>query len=136
MNLLAEVTSCFDETANRFLIAFKYTLQMMEIKPEVLDRPMTHSNSVVSVKFNKYTNQVVTLSEDGTLYTWLLETGQRVKAFSELHGSADLMGMDFDETNTRLYTAGADGNIKVTFTEIKKERLNKSKQIKFCFVLT
>lgn len=43
---------------------------MMEIKPEVTDRIMTHSNQVVAVRFNKNTNQIFTLSQDGTIFIW------------------------------------------------------------------
>lgn len=86
---------------------------MMEIRPEVTDRIQTHSSQVVSAKFNKKTNQVVTLSQDGTMYMWLIESGQKVKTFSELHKNTELTTMQFDETSTRIYTAAADGNIKV-----------------------
>ena len=85
----------------------------MEIKPEVVDRVMTHSNSVVSVKFNKNTNQVVTMSQGGTIYIWLIESGQKIKSFTNLHGNAEMVTMDFDESFTRIYTSSADGTIKV-----------------------
>lgn len=48
----------FDEFAGRFFISFRYTLFMMEIKPEIVDRVLTHTNTVISTKFNKYNNQV------------------------------------------------------------------------------
>jgi hypothetical protein len=54
------------------------------------------------------------LSQDGTLYFWLVESGQKIKTFNELHGRSELITMEFDELNTRIYTASADGNIKVT----------------------
>lgn len=86
---------------------------MMEIKPEITDRVMSHSNSVVCAKYNKNMNQVVSVSQDGTMYMWLLETGQRVKTFTELHDNYEVITMDFDETKTRILTAASDGLIKI-----------------------
>ena len=86
---------------------------MMEIKPEITDRIMSHQNSVVCCKYNKITNQVITVSQDGTMYMWLLESGQRIKNFSELHENFEIISLDFDETGTRLMTAAADGLIKL-----------------------
>jgi WD40 repeat protein len=42
----------------------------------------------------------------------LVETGQKLKSFTDLHGNAEVTCMEFDETNTRLYTGGTDGKIK------------------------
>ncbi|CAF0765559.1 unnamed protein product [Brachionus calyciflorus] len=108
-----DISCYFDELSSRFFIAFRYTLLMMEIKPEITDRILTHSNPVVAVKYNKITNQVVTLSQDGTMYMWLLESGQRIKVFNELHGAHELITMSFDESNTRIMTAASDGLIKI-----------------------
>ena len=77
---------------------------------------MTHEKSVICAKFNKNSNQVITLSQDGSLYMWLIENGQRTKSFSELHGpNSELTCLEFDESNTRIYTGSADGTIKVAF---------------------
>ena len=109
-----DVTCWFDELANRLFTSVKNILLMMEIKPEVTNRIQTHDKSVVAVKYNKSTNQVVTMSSDGNIYMWLIESGQKVKSINELHGSnAELTSMEFDETNTKIYTASNDGTIKV-----------------------
>jgi WD40 repeat protein len=79
---------------------------MMEIKPEVTNRVMTHSNPVVAAKFNKNSNQVVTLSQDGTMFFWLIESGQKIKTFNDLHGTSECTNLTFDESNTRIFTAG------------------------------
>jgi WD40 repeat protein len=71
-NFKVDVISFFDEPSNRYYISFRFTLLMMEIKPEITDRIMTHSNSVVSVRFNRITNQIFTLSQDGTIYVWYI----------------------------------------------------------------
>ena len=55
---IVEVTCSFDDLHSRLFIAFRYTLLMLEIQPEVTDRVMTHSKPVVSAKFNKNSNQV------------------------------------------------------------------------------
>ena len=86
---------------------------MMEIKPEITNRVMSHSNSVVCAKYNKNMNQVVSISQDGTMHMWLMESGQRVKAFNQLHDTSEVITMDFDETKTRILTAASDGLIKI-----------------------
>lgn len=45
---------------------------------------------------------------------WLIESGQKVKSFNDLHETSELTTMEFDETNTRIYTASTDGTIKVS----------------------
>lgn len=56
---------------------------------------------------------MVTLSQDGTVFIWLIESGQKIKTFTNLHGNAELLTLDFDESYTRFYTGSADGTIKV-----------------------
>lgn len=48
----------FDEFAGRLFISFRFTMFMMEIKPEIVDRIMTHSTTVVAAKFNRFNQQV------------------------------------------------------------------------------
>jgi hypothetical protein len=47
------------------------------------------------------------------MFIWLIENGQKIKSFNELHENSELITMEFDETNTRIYTASSDGSIKV-----------------------
>jgi WD40 repeat protein len=98
----------------------------MEIKPEIVNRVMTHTNAVVAVRFNKSTNQVVTMSQDGTMFIWLIESGQKVKSFNELHGAAEMTGLEFDEQFSRMYTASTDGSIKVAHYLINFRNFNLS----------
>lgn len=44
---------------------------------------------------------------------WLTDTGQKVKQFHRCHGDAEISTMALDVTQTRLFTAGADGEVKV-----------------------
>jgi len=60
---VSDVITWFDELANRLFISFRYTLLMMEIKPEVTNRIQTHENSVVSVRYNRVSNQVTDMFE-------------------------------------------------------------------------
>jgi WD40 repeat protein len=53
-----DVACHFDDLNSKFFIAFRFSLFMMEIKPEVVNRIMTHTNAAVAVRFNKTTNQV------------------------------------------------------------------------------
>ena len=56
--------------------------------------------------------KLFTLSRDGTLKIWLIETGQNLKSFTVLHENAEVTCMEFDETNTKLFTGGTDGKIR------------------------
>jgi WD40 repeat protein len=56
---------------------------------------------------------VFTLSQDGILKIWYIENGQKLKTITELHGNAGVTCMEFDETNTKILTAGTDGTIKM-----------------------
>ncbi len=112
---VSDVITWFDELANRLFISFRYTLLMMEIKPEVTNRVQTHDTSAVSVRYNKFTNQVITMSQDGSVYMWLIESGQKIKSLSQIHGpNTELTCMELDEEFTKLYTAGNDGNVYIS----------------------
>ena len=43
----------------------------------------------------------------------MIETGQKLKSFTEIHGNAEVTCMEFDDTNTKLLTGGTDGKIKI-----------------------
>lgn len=57
----------------------------------------------------------MTLSQDGTLIMWLIDNGQKIKTFTELHGAAEVtcLSLDFDEMNTKFFTGATDGTIKI-----------------------
>jgi WD40 repeat protein len=59
------------------------------------------------------------MSQDGTIFMWLIETGQKIKSLNQLHGpNAELSCLDIDESNTKIYTAGNDGTARVFFFRI------------------
>ena len=45
---------------------------------------------------------------------WMIDTGQKVKNFTNVHGNAELTALAQDENETRLYTASTDGTVKVS----------------------
>jgi WD40 repeat protein len=57
--------------------------------------------------------KIVTLSQDGSLIIWLIENGQKLKTFTDLHAGAELTAFEFDEMGTRFYTGASDGLVKV-----------------------
>ena len=56
---------------------------------------------------------MVSLSQDGTLYVWQIESGQKIKTFTDLHGTADVTRLEFDESYAKIYTGSADGTVKI-----------------------
>lgn len=56
---------------------------------------------------------MISLSQDGTLTMWQIENGQKFKTLTDLHGLSEVTCMEFDETNTKFYTASTDGIIKI-----------------------
>ena len=57
--------------------------------------------------------QVVSSDSASSVICWLADTGQKVKQFHRCHGNAEISTMALDGTQTRLFTAGADGEVKV-----------------------
>ncbi len=54
------------------------------------------------------------MSLDGSVYMWLIESGQRIKSLNQLHGpGTELSCMEFDDHFTKIYTAGNDGNVSI-----------------------
>ncbi|XP_064645218.1 WD repeat-containing protein 49-like isoform X2 [Lineus longissimus] len=103
----------FHEDRNRLFITFNYQLTVMEMKPEVTDRVMSHEKPVVSALYNSTYNQVVSVSQDGTVIVWMLDTGQKVKQFGGTHGNAEVTTLAQDSTETRLFTGSVDGTVKI-----------------------
>ena len=60
-----------------------------------------------------YIQQVVSVDQSGVMAFWLLDTGQRVKNHSGIHGDAEVTSLAQDSSGTMLYTGATDGTIKV-----------------------
>ena len=59
------------------------------------------------------TVQVVSLSQDGSMTVWMIDTGQKVKTLPQIHGEAEVTCMSQDTSETRIYTGSTDGTVKV-----------------------
>eukprot|EP00064_Thunnus_orientalis_P008237 superscaffoldBa00000969_g8260 len=55
---------------------------------------------------------VVSSDSASTVICWLADTGQKVKQIRGCHGNAEISAMALDGTQTRLFTAGTDGEVK------------------------
>ncbi len=51
-------TLFFDEARNKLFITFNYQLTVLEMKPEIKDRVMSHDKPVVNAIYNSTYNQV------------------------------------------------------------------------------
>ena len=57
--------------------------------------------------------QVVSASESGVVSIWMLDTSQKVKQWTDAHGSAKLTALAQDHNETRIVTGATDGTVKV-----------------------
>ncbi|KPP64971.1 WD repeat-containing protein 49-like, partial [Scleropages formosus] len=58
-------------------------------------------------------HHVISSDAGSTVTYWLVDTGQKVKQFTRCHGNAEISAMALDDTQTRLFTGGTDGLVKV-----------------------
>ena len=59
------------------------------------------------------TFQVVSACQGGSVIVWMADSGQKVKQFSNTHGTAELTCLAQDYSETRLFTGSTDGTVKV-----------------------
>ena len=57
--------------------------------------------------------QVVSVCQAGTLVMWMVDSGQKVKQFNQVHGNSEVTCLAQDQSQTRLYTGSTDGTVKV-----------------------
>ncbi|XP_071826720.1 cilia- and flagella-associated protein 337-like isoform X2 [Apostichopus japonicus] len=103
----------FHEEKNRLFVSFNNQLTMMEMKPEVKGRILSHERPVTCVLYNSAFDQVISSCQGSTVNIWLLATGQKVKQFLNCHGNHEITTMSLDHTGTRLLTASTDGLVKI-----------------------
>ncbi|XP_041458844.1 WD repeat-containing protein 49-like isoform X1 [Lytechinus variegatus] len=103
----------FHEASNRLLTSFNYQLTMLEMKPEVKDRVMSHDKPISMALYNSTFNQVVSACHGSTVIVWMLDTGQKAKQFLNCHGNAEITCLAFDHNETRIFTGSSDGTVKV-----------------------
>uniref|UniRef100_A0A3B4BXT7 WD repeat domain 49 n=1 Tax=Pygocentrus nattereri TaxID=42514 RepID=A0A3B4BXT7_PYGNA len=103
----------FHEERSRLFLSFNSALLLLEAKKESGRRVMSHESAVTCVLYNSLFRQVVSSDASSAVTCWLMDTGQKVKQFHRCHGDAEISTMALDTTQTRLFTAGTDGVVKV-----------------------
>lgn len=107
------ITMYYDEEHSKLFTAFNQQLTLMVMKPEVKDRIMSHEHPVTAAIYNSKFNQVVSACTGSVITMWMIETGQKVKQFANAHGNSEITTLAQDATETRLFTASADGTVKI-----------------------
>ncbi|KAM4628419.1 cilia- and flagella-associated protein 337-like [Polymixia lowei] len=100
------------EERQHLLLSFNSLLFLLEARREE-KRITSHEHPVTCVLYNSLFRQVVSSDSASSVVCWLADTGQKVKHFHRCHGNAEISTMALDSTQTRLFTAGTDGEVKV-----------------------
>ncbi|CAB4027277.1 WD repeat-containing 49-like, partial [Paramuricea clavata] len=103
----------FDEERSTLLTAFNHRLSMMVMKPEVKDRIISHEHPVIAAIYNRKFNQVVSACVGSVVTMWMIDTGQKVKQFTNVHGNSEITTITQDASETRLFTGSTDGTVKI-----------------------
>ncbi|XP_066540306.1 cilia- and flagella-associated protein 337-like isoform X2 [Hoplias malabaricus] len=107
----------FHEERSRLFLTFDSSLLVLELKTELeLEsgrRVMNRESAVTCVLYNSLFRQVISSDASSAVTCWLMDTGQKFRQFSRCHGNAEISAMALDVTQTRLFTAGMDGVVKV-----------------------
>ncbi|XP_063060638.1 WD repeat-containing protein 49-like [Engraulis encrasicolus] len=101
------------EEHGHLLLSFNGQLLVLEARTEPGKRLTSHHSPVTCVLYNALFRQVISSDTSSTVTCWLMDTGQKVKQFTRCHGDAEISTMALDATQTRLFTAGTDGLVKV-----------------------
>ncbi|XP_075998809.1 cilia- and flagella-associated protein 337-like [Genypterus blacodes] len=102
----------FHEEHQLLLLSFNSLLLLLETRREKR-RTTSHEHPVTCVLYNSLFRQVVSGDSASSVICWLADTGQKVKQFHSCHGNSEISAMALDGTQTRLFTAGSDGEVKV-----------------------
>ncbi|KAM9853495.1 cilia- and flagella-associated protein 337-like [Aulostomus maculatus] len=100
------------EERQLLLLSFNSLLVLLETM-KVEERTSSHQHVVTCVLYNSLFRQVVSSDSASSVICWLADTGQKVKQIHGCHGNAEISTMALDGTQTRLFTAGTDGEVKV-----------------------
>ncbi|XP_010785611.1 WD repeat-containing protein 49-like [Notothenia coriiceps] len=99
------------EEQHLLFLSFNSLLLLLERKEE--EERSSHEHPVTCVLYNSLFRQAVSSDSASSVICWRVDTGQKVKQFRRCHGNAEISTMALDGTQTRLFTAGADGEVKV-----------------------
>ncbi|XP_077396639.1 cilia- and flagella-associated protein 337-like isoform X2 [Festucalex cinctus] len=100
------------EERQLLLLTFNSLLVLLESIKEGT-RTSSHEHAVTCVLYNSLFRHVISSDTDSSVICWLADTGQKVKQIHRCHGNAEISTMALDVTQTRLFTAGSDGEVKV-----------------------
>ncbi|KAL3315300.1 WD repeat-containing protein 49 [Cichlidogyrus casuarinus] len=109
---LSEGVMFLHENSNKLFITFKTSVVYLEMLQRDQNRLLTQK-PVIGLVYNKIMNQVITAYQDGKLIFWALETGNRVRNSPSNHNKAELTCFVQDASETRLFTGGTDGTVRV-----------------------
>ncbi|CAF0884842.1 unnamed protein product [Didymodactylos carnosus] len=113
MSFEVDVFVWFDDPRNRLFASFRTNVCMLEIKPEIKGRIMTHDKPIIAARYSTKQKQVMIVCQAGDVSFWSIEQGQKTKRFSERQGEADVTCIGFDEFGEKFYTGSSDGKIRV-----------------------
>ncbi|KAM9801345.1 cilia- and flagella-associated protein 337-like [Neosynchiropus ocellatus] len=102
----------FFEEQETVLFTFNSTLVLLEALQEE-QRTSSHESPVTCVLYNSLLRQVVSGDSSSRVICWLTDTGQKVRQIPRCHGNASISAMTLDHTQTRLFTAGSNGEVKL-----------------------
>ncbi|XP_048836775.1 WD repeat-containing protein 49-like isoform X1 [Brienomyrus brachyistius] len=103
----------YHEERGRLFLTFNNLLTLLEAKKDESRVWTSHEHEVTCVLYNSYLKQVISSDAGSTVIFWLVDTGHKVKKFTQCHGKAEISTMALDGTQTRLFTGGKDGMVKV-----------------------
>ncbi|XP_076845249.1 cilia- and flagella-associated protein 337-like isoform X2 [Brachyhypopomus gauderio] len=103
----------FYEERSHLLLSFNGTVMLLQTQKEAGRREASHDSAVTCALYNSLFRQVISSDSSSGVTCWLMDTGQKLKQFPHCHGDAEITTMALDETQTRLFTAGTDGAVKV-----------------------
>ncbi|XP_061637785.1 WD repeat-containing protein 49-like isoform X2 [Phyllopteryx taeniolatus] len=100
------------EERQLLLLTFNSLLVLLESTKEET-RTSSHEHPVTCVLYNSLFRHVISSDTGSSVICWLADTGQKVKQIHHCHGNAEISTMALDGTQTRLFTVGTDGEVKV-----------------------
>ena len=109
----ATITMFFDQERIKLFSSFNNQMTVLSMKAEVRDKIISHEHPVTDAIYCKNFNQVVSVCAGSVITMWMLDTGQKVKQFTNAHGTSEITCLCQDPTGTRLLTGSTDGTIKI-----------------------
>jgi len=111
------VTLLFDEPKNRLIMSSNNLLSIMDMKPEMKDRILSHEKPITCTKYIGRTKQipfyqVSSACQGSTITLWNIDTGQKLKQITNAHGESEITAMVID-LPSKLLSGSSDGTIKI-----------------------